>query len=66
MEKFNLLINRVETKEQKEAMLRSLKAVSLDACGYLLGSANWSQRKESVKLYISLILQAKKHFRNRL
>ena len=61
-----MLVGKVETKEQKEGMLRSLRGVDLNTSGYLLGSADWSQRKESAKLYISLILQVKKHFRNKL
>jgi hypothetical protein len=61
-----MLVGKVETKEHKEGILRSLKGVSLDTSGYLLGSADWGQRKESAKLYISLILQVKKHFRNKL
>ena len=29
VEKFNILVGKVETKEQKEGMVRSLRAVSL-------------------------------------
>ena len=45
VEKFNLLISKINTKEHKEEMFRSLRAVPLSTCVYLLGSANWSHRQ---------------------